>query len=226
MLTDFISLIYPNQCYGCGNVLSKQETGVCLSCLSDLPRTNFENDFENPVAKLFWGRVQLVYGLSAFQFNKKGLIQKLMHQLKYNKATVVGEILGKELGEVLHRANYPDRFDAVVSVPLHAKKLRQRGYNQSDVIAQAVSKVIEKPIVFEAIERKIHTTSQTKKGRYARWENVEEIFVATQPQLLAGKHILVVDDVVTTGATLESCCNILLQVPDTRVSIATVASGR
>jgi ComF family protein len=226
MLNDFISLIYPNQCYGCDSVLNKQETGICLNCLSNLPRTNFEKDFDNPVAKLFWGRVQLVYGLSAFHFNKKGIIQKLMHELKYKNATIVGEVLGRELGETVIEASFPLPVDAIVSVPLHPKKLRQRGYNQSDFIANGVANVLHKPVFDGVVERVVYSISQTKKGRYARWENVEEIFVAQRPEVLEGKHILVVDDVVTTGATLESCCSAILKIPNAKVSVATVASGR
>jgi ComF family protein len=226
MLNDFISLIFPNQCYGCNNVLSKQETGICVNCFANLPRTNYEKDFENPVAKLFWGRLQLVYGLSAFQFNKKGVIQKLMHELKYKNATIVGEILGRELGETVSKSKIPIPVDAIISVPLHPKKLRQRGYNQSDFIAKGVAEVLNKPILSQAVERTFYSTSQTKKGRYARWENVDEIFNIKQPDILKGQHILVVDDVVTTGATLESCCSAILKVEATQVSIATIASGR
>jgi ComF family protein len=226
MLNDFFSLFYPNNCHCCDRVLNKQEKAICFICISELPRTNYYQDFENPIAKLFWGRIDLLYGISAFHFNKKGKIQQLMHELKYNKATIVGEVLGVELGTSIDKANFKVPIDVVVTVPLHSKKLYQRGYNQSDFIAKGVGQVLHKPILTNSIERIDFTNSQTKKSRYERWENVEDIFQVKEPQSFEGKHVLVVDDVITTGATLESCCSVLLKIPKTKVSVAAVASGK
>lgn len=226
MLNDFISLFYPNNCHCCDRVLNKQESAICFICISELPRTNYYQDLENPIAKLFWGRIDLLYGISAFHFNKKGKVQELIHQLKYKKATVVGEVLGIELGRAIEKAQFPLEVDAIVTVPLHLKKLYQRGYNQSDYIANGVCKVINKPIISDSIVRMDFTDSQTKKSRYERWENVEEIFKVKDEKSLEGKHVLVVDDVITTGATIESCCSAILKIPNTKVSVAAVASGK
>lgn len=225
MLNDLVNLFYPNNCGCCNNVLRKGESHICLFCLSDLPRTNYIKIKENPVAKLFWGRVDLTYGFSTYNFSKKGKIQDLIHLLKYKEKTEIGFVLGSEIGRDINDNIPPNTFDYIVPVPLHPKKQRLRGYNQSAFIAQGISSVCHVPVNEELVERVSNTVSQTKKNKHERWENVAEIFQLKNQEKIDGKHLLLVDDVVTTGATLESCARKFLEVPNSRVSVAVLASG-
>ncbi len=223
MFSDFVQLLYPNLCASCDSVLLKNENSICVKCWVEIPRTTHCLDSENPVAKMFWGRVDLKMALSAFQFSKNGKVQRLMHQLKYKGNTKVGELVGVELGkEIIKSVNY-SKVDAVIPVPLHPKKMKSRGYNQSVFIAQGVAKVLECEVVGGALIRKIDSGSQTKRSRYERWKNVGEIFELKKGKELEGKHVLIVDDVITTGSTIEGCCLALKSINGISLSIATVA---
>ena len=191
----------------------------------DLPRSLYYQDLENPIAKLFWGKIKLEIALSAFTFVKKGKVQRLMHELKYEGNTRVGELMGIELGKEFDKAEITDKVDVVVPVPLHKKKLKQRGYNQSEFIAIGVAKVLDCEMNTDLLQRKQHSESQTKKSKYERWENVGEAFTLTYANQYIGKHILLVDDVVTTGATLEACCKKLEEIEGVKLSIGTLASA-
>jgi len=191
----------------------------------DLPRSLHYQDMENPIAKLFWGKIKLEMALSAFTFGKKGKVQRLMHELKYKGNTMVGELMGIELGKEIDKAEIADKVDVVVPVPLHKKKMKQRGYNQSEFIAIGVAKVLECEMDPDLLQRMEHSESQTKKSKYERWENVGEAFTLTDANQYIGKHILLVDDVVTTGATLEACCKKLEEIKGVKLSIGTLASA-
>ncbi|MDC0313500.1 phosphoribosyltransferase family protein [Flavobacteriales bacterium] len=191
----------------------------------DLPRSLYYQDIENPIAKLFWGKIKLEMALSAFTFIKKGKVQGLMHELKYKGNTKVGELLGIELGKEFDKAEITDKVDVVVPVPLHKKKLKQRGYNQSEFIAIGVARVLNCEMNTNLLKRIEHSESQTKKSKYERWENVGAAFTLTDANRYRGKHILLVDDVVTTGATLEACCKKLEEIEGVKLSIGTLASA-
>ena len=225
MLRSLLNLLYPNLCAGCQEVLLKNENVICLNCLVDLPRSLYYQDNENTVAKLFWGKIKLEMALSAFTFIKKGKVQKLMHELKYNANTRVGEVMGIELGKEIDKAEITDKVDVVVPVPLHKKKLKQRGYNQSEFIAIGVAKVLNCEMNTNLLKRMEHSESQTKKSKYERWENVGAAFTLTDSNQYIGKHILLVDDVVTTGATLEACCKKLEEIEGVKLSVGTLASA-
>jgi ComF family protein len=226
MLNDLISLFYPNNCACCNNVLKNQEKTICMICLIELPRTNFYEDLENPIARLFWGRVQLAYGLSVFQFNQHGKLQKLIHALKYQGNTHVGEVLGVELAKDLANMKGIDLPDYIIPVPIHDKKRKIRGYNQSEHITIGMLKVLTNAKMdINSLIRRSNTDSQTKKSKYQRWENVSDVFELVNYQHLEGANILLVDDVVTTGATIESCAIKLKEIPGVKVSIAALASG-
>lgn len=222
MLNDFLSLIFPKVCFACGKSLYKKEDCICTHCLFHLPKTNFHLYADNPVVKLFWGRVNIFSGASFLSFAKGSRVQHLIHQFKYRGKKEIGLSLGKRYGNELKQSSLFSSINLITPVPLHKEKLKKRGYNQSDFFARGLSEAFETEHK-NILMRTRSTETQTKKSRFARWKNVEEIFQITEPETVRGKHVLLVDDVVTTGATLEACAQKILEVPDTKVSVATIA---
>ena len=222
--SDLFELFYPHVCLSCSAKLLKGEEVICFKCQTELPKTDHWHDAENPMAKRFWGRVNLQGAAALFQFQKGEHVQHLLHQLKYRGRQDVGEYLGKMLGNLILK---PDSVigkpDLVVPVPLHWKKQRKRGYNQCDPIAKGIAETIGVPMSDSALERVHENISQTQKNRFDRWANVAEIFAVKDPEQLKGKHILLVDDVMTTGATAEACLQTILSVENTKVSFVTIA---
>jgi ComF family protein len=225
LLQDFISLFYPNICTGCNNPLVGGEHQICLNCLADLPVTGFEEKIDNPVAKVFWGRVEITYATAFCRFDKGGKFQHMLHQLKYKGNKEVGIKLGAMYGYRLIQTSFYQEIDAIIPVPLHPKKERARGFNQSIEIGKGMAEAMGKPLITNNLIRDIHTESQTRKGRFERWENVSGIFKVRNENELVGKHLLLIDDVVTTGATLEACSQVLLKIPNVKVSISTLATA-
>ncbi len=221
-LRDFSHLAFPFNCFGCNTALEEDELPICKECFEHFPRTYYWRHEENTVEKLFWGKIKLVRACSYLFFTKGGIVQQLMHQLKYNSKVEVGHLLGKYFAQDLDEHWYKD-IDVVVPVPLHKDKLKSRGYNQCDSIVSAMAQEMQKSYQLTAVERIRANDSQTRKGRYERWINVNELFSVCQPQFLIGKHVLLIDDVVTTGSTLEACASAILTLPGTSVSIATIA---
>ena len=225
LFDDLISLFYPRLCAGCNTSLVNGEEILCLHCLADLPRTNYHLFPENPVFQIFIGRVNITLASSFCRFDKGGRLQHLLHQLKYKGNCEVGIKMGILFGyDLIQSSSYQD-IDAIIPVPLHPKKEKKRGYNQSAEICKGLSESMNRPVISGNLVREFHTSSQTRKGRFERWENVSGIFNVKNEASLTGKHLLLVDDVVTTGATLEACCEPLLKIPGVRVSIATLASA-
>jgi ComF family protein len=223
LFDDFISLFFPKICYACGNHLFTNEHVLCTACLARLPRTYYHRDKENPLCRVFWGRVNIESAASLFYFRKGGKVQHLIHQFKYKGHQEIGIFLGELLGAEIAGYNGFGSIDRIIPVPLHEKKLRKRGFNQSEVFARGLSAAMKKELDTTSVVRTIATSTQTKKSRYKRWENVSEIFLLRHPETLAGKHILLVDDVVTTGATMEACIHSILQAQGSKVSIASIA---
>jgi len=219
-LFDFVALFYPKYCNGCKKTLIKGEKYLCNFCLSNLPKTNFHTYKNNPVEMVFAGRVP-VFRATAFCFFRHGNItQSVIHQLKYKENRELGIYLGYLLGLNLAKEKDFETVDIILPIPLHAKKLKKRGYNQSECIAKGIAKAMPKPIDTNSLVRVVETPTQTKKSRYARWENAADIFQLAAPERLTGKHILIVDDVVTTGATIESAAQQLMHLKDTKISVA------
>ena len=223
ILDDFLSLIYPRVCASCGNTLYKNEKVICIFCNYRLPKTNFHFEKNNPVSEIFWGRVNIESASACYYFAKGSKIQHLIHQLKYKGKKEIGIFIGKQYGLDLIDSPQFNTVDIVIPVPLHRKKQKQRGYNQSEQFAIGISGSMKIELDTKSLYRKIASQTQTKKSRFKRWQNVSEIFDVRQTDSLIGKHILLVDDVITTGSTLEACANALFKVPDVRISVAVIA---
>lgn len=225
-LDDTLCLFYPRLCLACEKKHLPPRQILCPSCDFNLPRTDFHLHQENEFTQKLWGRVNIHTATSLFYFLKKSKTQHLIHNLKYKGKREVGIILGKMLGEKLAKTPLYQDIDLIVPIPLHYKKEIQRGYNQSDMFAQGLFEAMEIPWTKNALLRKIHTQTQTKKSRIERFQNVMEAFEIKQPRLLENKHILLVDDVLTTGATLEAGALKLLNVSGVKVSLATIAFAK
>jgi len=222
---DLIALFYPRLCAGCSVSLVRGEEVLCLNCLADLPRTNYHLYRENPVFLQFAGRARIELATSFCRFDKGGRLQHLLHQLKYKGNLQVGRRMGQLLGYDLIQNGVYGNIDAIIPVPLHPKKEKKRGFNQSAEICKGLSDAMNRPVIVGNLIRVIHSATQTRKGRFERWENVSGIFSVKNGDSLKDKHLLLVDDVVTTGATLEACCIPLLDISGVKVSIATLATA-
>jgi ComF family protein len=223
MINDFFNLIFPKLCCACNKPLLKNENTVCIMCVATLPKTNFHLTQDNPVSQLFWGRVKIEMATSYYLFRKKARVQNLLHHLKYKGVKEVGAMVGQFMGVELKDSVYYKNIDFIVPVPLHKNKFKKRGYNQSEWIAIGLSSAMDIPFNTTVLYRKEDSATQTKKNRYKRWENVDEIF-ALNKGLLNGKSILLVDDVITTGATIEACAKVLIK-NNCKVYVATIAAA-
>lgn len=219
---DLLHLFFPAYCRGCGGDLVHQDQLLCLRCLHGLPRTGFFSQPGNPVEKTFYGRLRLEAAGAAWYFTGDSLLHRLVTDLKYHGQQEIGSYLGKLAGvEILATPRFRD-IDCIIPLPLNEKKLQQRGYNQAAVIAEGMAAVMALPVLKEALGRKRFTETQTHKDRVSRWQSMQEVFEVKEPSVLENKHILLVDDIVTTGATLEACGTVLSQLPGLRLSIACV----
>jgi ComF family protein len=199
-----LHLFFPHTCTSCGNDIMRNESVLCMRCMDAMPETNFEQHPHNPVEKIFWGRLPLVSATAQFYFTKESLMQHLMHQFKYRGNKDLGLQFGRIMGVQVKKSG---RFetDALVPLPLFPAKEKRRGYNQATVLCEGMAEIMNLPVLDKVIARPQHTETQTKKGRIERWKNMEGKFVLTDPDAIRNKHLLLVDDVVTTGATLEAC---------------------
>ena len=223
LLRSLINLLFPRTCAACGNILLEGEDIVCTTCRFLLPKTGYEQNPDNPLAQMFYGQMPFNAVTAEFFFSKTGKVQHLIHGLKYHHCRENGIFLGQEIGKSLLKAPIFQGIDYIVPIPLHPKKEKIRGYNQSHVIAEGISEIMNIPIADKCLVRSIFTDTQTKKSREERWQNVKDIFNIENPELLENKHVLLVDDVLTTGATLMSAGKALFQVKGIKISVATVA---
>jgi ComF family protein len=223
---DLYRLFYPNLCGGCDEPLVKSEKHLCIHCRLDLPFTNFEKIQDNPVEKVFYGRVPLQFATSLLYFSKCEKTQQILHNIKYNGKRELAVFMGRLLGERLQKIADLSDITCIIPVPLHPQKEHIRGYNQSALFAEGVNEILKCKLLEKVIKRDIFTETQTKKGRVERWENVAHAFKVQRPNLLHHQHILLVDDVLTTGATLEACAVALLSAGNCKVSIATIAFAK
>ncbi|MDX2443468.1 MAG: ComF family protein [Bacteroidales bacterium] len=221
-LQNFVDLFYPRTCPSCGVSLMHGEKLMCTDCLIHLPKSNYHRFAENPVAKVFWGRTKIEMASALYVFEKGSKYQKLIHKMKYKGHKDIGIELGKMFGEDLSNTSFKF-IDTIIPVPLHPRKLRKRGFNQAELIARGLGESLEKPVDSNNLYRKVANPTQTKKNRIERWENVSGIFDVKSPGEIENKHILLVDDVLTTGSTLEACASAFTNIPGIKVSIVVLA---
>jgi ComF family protein len=221
-IDSFIALFYPRICLTCDAVLNLNEELLCTSCRILLPETGYHLKGNNPVEELLTGRLKVEKALSLLFFDKGSRYKKIIHHLKYKGRKEAGIFLGQMLGSRIDICDMPP-IDLIVPIPLHPAKLRRRGYNQSAIIAYGIADILDKPVDEKTLQRVKYTSTQTRIGRYARWQNVEGMFRCTNPSSIEGKHILLVDDVVTTGSTLEAAGSTLLLTKNVKISVATAA---
>ena len=222
-LNDFSRLLYPNICASCGRDLYHNKNMICWLCMKELPRTGFECHHDNPAAKIFYGRLPLQQVFSWLFFNKGSVTQHLVHQIKYRKNLSLGRYLGELMAESMISSGLYNGIDVLVPLPLNKKKLVKRGFNQAMVICEGMAPVLNIPVEPVAVYRKKYTETQTKKTRIQRLENVEEVFDIKDAHLLENRHALLVDDVITTGATMEACGKALLGISGLNLSLASLA---
>ena len=223
LINDFLSLIYPRYCEACGSNLYKHEDLICNQCIITLPHSNYHLLSVNEINLLFAGRVPLVHALCIFNFEKSGRVQKLIHALKYQNQMGLGIWLGNYYANLLKVNSILEDVDLLIPIPLHKKKLKQRGYNQSECFAKGLSEVFERPMLNNCILRLSETSTQTKKKKFERWQNVEGVFKINNPSILENKHVLLVDDVITTGATIDAAWQTIKDIEGIKISVISIA---
>ncbi len=223
MLRDLAYLFYPIHCAGCDSPLYSSEKVLCTTCRHSLPLGNFHNLNAKKIEKVFYGRVKIENAIALFSFQKDGIVQNLIHNLKYRGQQEIGEELGKWLGNVMtHNTDYK-HIDSVIPVPLHKKRRQERGYNQVHKFGIEIAKSLDAKYIDSILKKKSYSKKQSKHSKQSRWENIAETFTLENPSLLENKHILLVDDIITTGATIEACINTLKSIPGIKISIAAMA---
>ena len=222
---DFLSLFFPDLCAVCRERLSEGEQHICTDCLLLLPKTNFHLQPDNRLEQFFAGRIPFEHIAAFAYFVKGGSIQQIIHELKYNSNPEIGCFIGQLCGENIKDSEFISSVDLLVPIPLHPKRQKQRGYNQSLEICKGISDITKIPVDNHTLIRTINNPSQTKNSRFDRWKNVEDIFSITDETVFHNKHILLVDDVITTGSTLESCAKEILKCAGSRISIFAVGTA-
>lgn len=223
LLQGFLGLLYPVLCCTCRDIMLHGEKYVCTHCRASLPKTGFELHKENRLSQLFWGRMYIETGTALFYFEKGDRVQELIHRFKYGGDKKLGFHFAYSLGRHIRRSPLYDGIDMVLPVPLHHLKMRKRGFNQSAIIADGIARALDVPCPSGLLIRQHETSTQTRKSRYNRWENVCRAFVTPHPELLENKRVLLVDDVITTGSTLEACGQQLLSIKGLRLWLACLA---
>lgn len=205
LLSDFTSLFFPEYCLGCSSGLVKGEEILCTRCILDLPRTGYKFDSENPVKEKFVGRLPIKNATAFLKFRKTGIVQHLLHQLKYNNHPEVGTRLGQFFGKEMNDIGLANEFDIIIPMPLHNNRQMKRGYNQSAMFAEGLMNSLGVSYNDNAVVRQVNTSTQTRKNKTERWENVSKAFRVRDSDVIKDKRVLLVDDIITTGASIEAC---------------------
>ncbi len=222
-LADFVSLLFPELCQACKANLVAGEELICTECRYSLPFTNFHFKPDNMVAQQFWGKINVEAAYALCYFVKGGRLQHLMHQFKYKGVKKIGNLLGNIAGDQLALNAVFKTAEVIIPVPLHKSRLRKRGYNQSMFFAEGIAEKLHIPVSENNLVRARATETQTHRSRFSRFQNMQEVFMVSDPEKLKNKHVLLVDDVITTGSTLEACGAELLKIEGLKLSIATIA---
>lgn len=223
LINDFMSLIYPRHCEACGATLLKHEEFICNLCLVSLPKSNYHKNLNNELSYVFGGRIPLQNALCFYVFEKSGRVQQLLHAIKYQNQKELAEYIGKLYAKDLMQNEVLKNVDVVLPIPLHAKKLKQRGYNQSEWFAKGIATGLNLKLDSKLLIKVNSTSTQTNKKKFERWENVEGVFELQNSETLINKHVLIVDDVITTGATIEAAWQALKDVEGIKVSVLSIA---
>ncbi|MEG1545792.1 MAG: ComF family protein [Bacteroides sp.] len=219
----FLHLLFPQSCVVCGGRLLSQDKYVCFHCKAEMPLVRDRLLKGNEVEQRFWGQLPIERASSLFYYIHENNYRRIVIQLKYNGQEEIGEVMGKYMADGLLQTDFFEGIEVIIPVPLHPKKRRLRGYNQSECIALGVSQTTNIPLDTVTVERKVANVTQTHKNHQERWDNVENIFAVIYPERIQGKHILLIDDVLTTGATLLSCAGEISKVSGVKISILTLA---
>ena len=222
-IKDLLHVFFPHVCTGCGSDIIDSTNMLCLRCLAELPLTNFAEQPGNPVEQKFYGRMPVRHATSSYYFAKNSIIENLVYQLKYRGNKDIGFYLGKLMGEHLSQSPRFQSIDAIIPLPLNKRREKMRGYNQAAFIANGISAEWDKPVWEKEVIRKVYTETQTKRDRISRWENMKNAFGIANSDKLRAKHLLLVDDVITTGASLEACGMEMLKVEGVTISVAALA---
>ena len=226
MFKAVLDLIFPRYCLACRDSLEVGEELICTKCRFELPLTESHKGYDEKLAQKFYGKVKVESVNAYLKFVKGGKVQRLLHELKYKGQQEVGEMLGRMYGTVLKEIDLHEKIDLILPIPLHRKKLSTRGYNQADCFAKGLSEVWQIPWSTTILQKGRPTESQTKQpGRYERYKNINDVFLVKEPEAIANKRIALVDDIVTTGSTLEACANELLLEGANQIHIITIATA-
>jgi ComF family protein len=223
MWNHLLNLFFPKSCAGCHSFLLSDEQVICTQCRHEVPLTNHHKIEDNEIFQKFYGRIPLEYGSALLYFHKKGIVQEMIHKLKYKGQEEIGETIGNWYSEELQHLEKLQHIDYIIPVPLHKKRLHERGYNQVEGFGKALSKNLNIPYESQLLYRKLHTKTQTRKNLLGRVDVIDNVFDVSFSENHHGKHFLLIDDVITTGSTLESCSRALLKIPNAKISVVCMA---
>lgn len=217
-------ILFPHLCNGCGSDLISRQHLLCLKCYNNLHKTGFDELPDNPVEKTLWGRLRCEAAMSQYYFSKDTVLQKLIHQFKYKGNKELAVYLGKYMGESLNSSYRFKNIEGIIPLPLFPDKEKKRGYNQAALLSEGIAAILNVPVIYNVVQRIRYTATQTHKTRMERWQNVEGVFITKEQNGVQHKNLLLVDDVITTGATIEACGSAILEdVPGVRLNIAALA---
>jgi ComF family protein len=223
MFKSLIQLFFPASCAGCKTILIANENVICTKCRHEMPLTQHHLNPENEAFKKFYGRIPVEHVSALLYFHKKGIVQELIHSLKYRGQEEIGAVLGEWYAEELKNHHLLQTVDIIIPVPLHPKKLRERGYNQVTEFGNALAKLLDIPVNNTILFRQVYSKTQSQKNRLGRTEGIDAVFDVSISESDHNQHFLLIDDVITTGATLEVCAKALLKIPGTKISIVCMA---